>query len=404
MNDNCAFRVYFNRIAHDKYTYDNYDRVATRSFDTNLTKQGFERVETYDRDVYGRAVRTDNDIVGQGGKIDSYTTYVSDIFGRTTDIKTYSDDKGSFELHQTKEYNQYGDATKTTSYNAQNQVSRIFNSESDEYNRQAIHWTDNNYNGKFDGNETKHILTRDPANGRLISRIEKYANGSPELNVKFYYDETDRHVATLFDKNNNGTIEKGDTYSVRQYFEGSRSLVDYFERYQGKQESNGVAFGEPNMEEGLQLVDVLKLHYSYSGQSLGTLYADGERVFKNWAYNGGNGAPVSSSTEDYTDSKFEPLLEQIGGTLREINLSNATQSTDIAFDNDTLAKLSGNNTTRKLIINGDNTDTVRLKDHAEFKEIENVKEGKNDYKQYTTEVDGQQYTLLIDTDINVVLA
>ncbi|QLB39548.1 hypothetical protein [Mannheimia pernigra] len=370
----------------------------------NLTKQGFERVETYDRDVYGRIVRTDNDIVGQGGDIDAYTTYEYDIFGRNTDIKAYSDDKGSFELHQTKEYNQYGDATKTTSYNAQNQVSRIFNSESDEYNRQAIYWTDNNYNGKFDGNEIKHILTRDPTNGRLISRIEKYANGSPELKVIFYYDETDLHVATLFDKNNNGTIEKGDTYWVRQYFEGSRSLVDYFELYNGKKESDGVRFGEPNMEDGLKLYQLHKLHYSDSGQSLGTIYANGESEFLNWAYNGGNGAPVRSSTEDYTDSKFEPLLEQIGGTLREINLSNATQSTDIAFDNDTLAKLSGKSSTRKLLINGDATDTVRLKDHAEFKEIENVKEGKNDYKQYTTEVDGQQYTLLIDTDINVVLA
>ncbi|MFA9489546.1 hypothetical protein [Mannheimia sp. E16BA] len=372
--------------------------MATRSFDTNTEKEGFERKETYHYNNLNQLVRTDRDTFDVGGDIDAYVTYERDVFGREKVIKVHSDAQGSFELHQIKEYDAYGYVNKVTSYNAQNQVSRIYNSEANEYGREVVSWVDTNQNGKFDGNEVMLLKTLSSVDGRLLSRIDRYANGSADVTVRLHYDQTDLHRATLFDNNNNGSIDKGERYAVRKYFEGSRSQIDSFDYYQGTQDD--VAFGILEPTDGLKLVQVQKLHYSDSGQSLGTVYANGERVFTGWSYNGGNGAAIRSSTEDYTDGKFQPLLEQIGGALERINLSNATQSTDIALDNNVLAKL----TKSKLTINGDATDTVRLKDNAEFTQIENTKVGSNEYEQYTTEVDGQQYTLLIDTDINVVLA
>ncbi|MEG9486997.1 hypothetical protein [Mannheimia indoligenes] len=296
-----------------------------------------------------------------------------------------------------------------TSYNAQNQVSRIYNTEKDQYGREVIYWVDNNRNGKFDGDEVKHFVERDPVDGKLISRLETYANGSPDQMVRFHFDETALHRATLFDTNKNGMIDTGERYDIRKFIEGSRTQVDYLDIYLGTQD--GVTYGvEP--VEGLKFNQVQKIHYSESGQSLGTIYGNGEREFKSWSYNGGSGGTVRSSVEDYTDSKFEPLLAQIGGKLERIDLSNATQSTQITLDNDVLAKLSSQvkptkavgDTTESLVltINGDATDKVNLKDYNEFTKAEGtVKVGSNDYDKLTTEVEGKTYTLLVDTDIKL---
>lgn len=150
---------------------------------------------------------------------------------------------------------------------------------------------------------------------------------------------------------------------------------------------------------GTTLKVVRKVHYDNNNAAIATFRGDAKGVYHTLNYDGYD--KPRSSSEDFTQEHYNELFKQVGGNLKTVNFTNDKHSTEITLNKDVLAKL----TKSQLLVNGDSTDTVTLKDKADFTELENtVKKGNNDYKQYTTEVDGQPYTLLIDSDINVVLA
>ena len=110
---------------------------------------------------------------------------------------------------------------------------------------------------------------------------------------------------------------------------------------------------------------------------------------------------VVSSNEDYTTESWQRFFDKVGGKIGVINLSDARAATEITLDNDVLRKIT---TDSQLRILGDKTDTINLKDSNEYMKLEETKKvGTNDCHQYTTEVGGDTYTLLIDTDVNVNL-
>ncbi|QLB39550.1 hypothetical protein [Mannheimia pernigra] len=380
MNDNCAFRVYFNRIAHDKYTYDNYDRVATRSFDTDSKKEGFERVDTYHRDVYGRTVRTDNDIVGQGGDIDGYITYERDIFGRNEIEKSYSNDQ--LNSHTERKYDLYDRQAKRIIYDVDGKPSQTIETKYNAYNRPTEIWFDQNSNGVFDGKEGKQIYEYNPDRIHLVlSRTDIYADGR-EYKGKWTYDDFERRIAVHQDDNENGKID-GNEYNWQISHIGETRFMDIIREY-----------------TGTTLKVVRKVHYDNNNGAIATFRGNAEGVYHTLNYDGYD--KPRSSSEDFTQEHYNELFKQVGGNLKAVNFTNDKHSTQITLDNNVLAKLTKSTPELTLAINGDATDTVKLKDYGEFtKAAETVKIGKNTYDKLTTDVEGKTYTLLVDTDIKL---
>ena len=93
-------------------------------------------------------------------------------------------------------------------------------------------------------------------------------------------------------------------------------------------------------------------------------------------------------------------LADVGDKLNYITLSNTTASTTLTLNKATIAAISQTG----FQVRGDATDTVNLTDitSAEKLSATTTVSGQN-YNQYQFEVEGNTYTLLVDTDINVVL-
>nr|WP_176809303.1 hypothetical protein [Mannheimia pernigra]QLB39539.1 hypothetical protein HV559_00810 [Mannheimia pernigra] len=346
-----------------------------------MTKQGFERVETYHRDVYGRVVRTDNDIVGQGGDIDGYTTYERDIFGRDTISKSYANGQlnrnieNKYDVYDRKlkiiynDVNGVPDQTIERKYNAHNLITEIF--------------FDKNNNGIFDGKDNKLSYEY---NTNVIhwvsSRTDINAANGIKVKSKWRYDDLDRRIATHQDVNENNKIDENEKNWKISYI-GQTSTMDTIAEY-----------------IGTTLNIARKVHYDNNNTAIATFRADADGVYRTLNYDGYD-RPLSSS-EDFTQEHYNELFKQVGGNLKAVNFTNDKHSTQITLDNNVLAKLTKSTPELTLAINGDATDTVKLKDYGEFtKAAETVKIGSNTYDKLTTEVEGKTYTLLVDTDIKL---
>ncbi|MFA9501010.1 hypothetical protein ACERCG_11450 [Mannheimia sp. E30BD] len=356
--------------------------MATRSFDTNTEKEGFERKETYHYNNLNQLVRTDRDTFDVGGDIDAYVTHERDVFGRDGEIKTYSNASGDLESHYINERDVYGNISKQTIFGIDGQITRVNNYTRDARGLEIKNEIDWNGDGIYNDLDTVIISVRDDTpQGNIISQLQSYADGRPEVYTIWGYDGFGRHNSTHSDTNKNGQIDEGERAS-KVSFVGESTLIDVITVYSGN-----------------ELQHLQKIHYSDNNIILGSFYSDANSVYHTLSYNG-YGGTRRSSTEDFTESHYDALFKQIGGAIKTLNMSNANYQTDITLDNNVLAKL----TKSELVVNGDATDTIRLKDNTEFTQLDNVTRGRQEYEQYQTEVDGQQYTLLIDTDINVVLA
>ncbi|MFA9617478.1 hypothetical protein ACERCE_12270, partial [Mannheimia sp. E15BD] len=313
-------------------------------------------------------------------------------FGRDKVIRNYQAD-GTLIWKREYEYDEYGYQTKVTNYSSETEKSFINHYTRDEFGRVKTVYEDKNANGIYDVGDLKQTLIYDQnLNSNYAERIDEWVNadGASGKNHNYYkYNEFGRRLTNYADRNDNKTLD-GDEVLNKYSYIGNTNLFDIIEDYRGgdKQE---------------HLYQIRKFIYQDAGIS-GTHIAHlSENVAKSDAtlvY--GTAGFHYSTKDDYTSEKWRALLDNYENKIIQINLTNARASTDITVDNDVIAKISKNAT---FTINGDSTDTVRLKDNTDFTKLDaTVKRGSNDYAQYTTEVDGQQYTLLIDTDINVVLA
>ncbi|QTM01249.1 hypothetical protein [Mannheimia sp. ZY171111] len=384
MNDNCAFRVYFNRIAHDKYTYDNYDRVATRSFDTDSKKEGFERIDTYHRDVYGRVVRQDNNFTGDELLINGYSTYRLDLYGREV-VRRIFDSQDRLTQKQELKHDIYDRVIKRTSYTNEDTINLSHITTHDEYGRTVTIGADNNLNGKFDLGDTwrTHFYNNQ---GLVEKAIDRIKDGTDRVTI-YHYDELNRIDSTFWDQNNNGKFDGDDVKHINTYH-GQTNDQDTITRFFAKDETTPV-----------KIEKFIYLNAGEAGQKLGMLHAWNGKDFTDLAYN--VWGSVISSTEDYTTENWHRFFDKVGGHIQVINMSDARAKTEITLDNDVLRKIT---TGSELRIAGDSTDVVNLKNSHEFKKLDETKKVSNqEYNQYTTQVDGHDYTLLIDTDITTNL-
>ena len=372
------------KSAANKYTYDTYNRVATREFDSNTENEGAEKVENYTYDSYGRVVRTEyNNLIT---KTTSYDTNERDQFGQNLKTTTYDANNNVTEMTQ-YDYNLYGRTAKRYFLTQDGDVDWVREYTYNAQGQSIREYDDRNVIGKWDkGDVIKEFTRSDDAVGLIVGR-KQTDNVDPIELVRHFvitYDEFNRQVLDFEDKDVNGKISVGEHYNQRIY-EGTNTVANTFHYKTG-------AEGEDVLRYTVQI------NRDEKELTISRFVSNNKGEFETLHYDGW-GAP-QSSTEDYTTEKFQTLFDKFGGKLKTLNLSNETQSTEITFDNDTLAKM----TAGRLVINGDKTDTINLKDSAEFSKQEAmVKEGANDYVQYTTEVGGDTYTLLIDTDVNVNL-
>ncbi|QTM01251.1 hypothetical protein [Mannheimia sp. ZY171111] len=385
MNDNCAFRVYFNRIAHDKYTYDNYDRVATRSFDTDSKKEGFERVDTYQYDQYGRGIRADSNFTGDNLTINSYSKKEFDLYGRVSterifdsnDVLTKKNDYG---------YDAYGQRIRETTYATEDSINIQFLKERDEYGRYIKDGRDLNMNGVIDLGDSYRVYTYNDQ-GRPYKTYDVLANGDKTATSLWFYDEFGRRVYSIIDANDNGKWDDREYKHVDTYH-GTRTDRD-----------ETITYTYPDDKNPIRIMKFVYQNAGDQGYQIGTLDAPQGKEFKSFSHN--VYGSVVSSTEDYTTENWHRFFDKVGGHIQVINMSDARAKTEITLDNDVLRKIT---TGSELRIAGDSTDVVNLKNSHEFKKLDETKKVSNqEYNQYTTQVDGHDYTLLIDTDITTNL-
>ncbi|MEG9486996.1 hypothetical protein [Mannheimia indoligenes] len=315
-----------------------------------------------------------------------------DEFGRDKVIRNYQAD-GTLIWKRVYEYDEYGYQTKYTNYSSETQKSFINHYTRDEFGRVKTLNEDKNANGIFDVGDLKQTITYDQnLNSNYSERIDEWVNadGAKGSSHGIYtYDELNRRATDFSDKNGNKQLD-GNEILTKSFYHGQSGVLDIHKLYLGGDKPE-------------QLYEIRKFIYQdagISGTQIASLVEDVVKADATLAY--GTANFHHTTKDDYTSEKWRALLDNYENKIIQINLTNARASTDITVDNDVIAKISKNAT---FTINGDSTDTVRLKDNTDFTKLEaTVKHGNNDYEQYTIEVGGQQYTLLIDTDINVVLA
>ncbi|MFA9489563.1 hypothetical protein [Mannheimia sp. E16BA] len=384
-----SYWVLINQECDDKYTYDTYNRTATREFDADFSegKDGAERIENYTYDNYGRLIETKEDILGDAIDVNSRMVRERDEFGRDKVIRNYQAD-GTLIWKREYEYDEYGYITKFTNYSSETNKSFINSYTRDEFGRVFTLWEDKNANEIFDVGDLKQTLIYNQSiNSNYAERIDESVSSKTH---NFYtYDELNRRVTSFRDKNGNKQVDGNEVFTKYSYI-GETGITDVMENYRGGDKLE-------------QLYEVRKIIYQDAGISGSHIAALNENVTKaeTTLYYGVSSLHYSTK-DDYTSEKWRALLDNYENKIIQINLTNARASTDITVDNDVIAKISKNPTLR---INGDGTDTVRLKDSSEFTKLEaKVNAGSNEFHQYTTTVEGESYTLQIDTDINVVLA
>ena len=381
--------------ASNTYTYDIYGRNLTRSYETDSTHDGFERVETYIRDVYGNTVRTNNDVLGDSVDINSYTTIIRDHLGREIENISYAN--GVLSSRVVTEYNQYNQAIKRSVYNSLDgkPVSATIYTYN-ERGQTIREWSDRDASGVFDKNDAIFEYTRaSDAAGTILARRD--ITPTSDTTSQWFYDYMGRRIMTLHDLDGDREIDAGEQ-NWRFTFYGNTNAMNTIRIYSGED----------------TLVSIQKLTYNGQSQQIARVRGGADDIYRTFDYDG-YGAPrnyIDDLTTEWRDLYNDDLFAEIGNSISTINLSNATAKTDITIDSNAIAKLSSGvtpttatgDTTQTIVltINGDATDSVRLKDYSEFTKVEGtVKVGSNNYDKLTTEVEGKTYTLLVDTDINL---
>ncbi|MCW9717133.1 hypothetical protein [Avibacterium sp. 21-599] len=372
---------------HHAYKYDPYGNETTRLIDNKPNEgdsNGFDRVETYHRDAYGNVIRVDrNNHNTDTDIIDEYTTYKNDLYNKAKETNTY-DAENHLTRYIKKEFNQYGYESKSED---NNQIITI--AQQDAYGRSLRIEYDKNKSGELDKGDVIYEYTYDNATGLFKSNKVSFYKSNTEVDVtnyKYSYDGLNRRIASHQDTNDDGLVNNGERVDKSYYYDNT-SKLDYIEIYSGD-----------------QLVSKDKFFYLNGGSAfLGRvqqLKGDAPNTYSRIYYDGYGSQ--KNSVEDYTDEQHQSWIEQIGGNINRITLTSKSSSTEITLDSQTIAKLSENATGNTLKIEGDSTDSINLKDASDFAKGEDVNQSNNTYHSFTTTVEGKQYTLLVDTDINLL--
>ncbi|QLB43421.1 hypothetical protein [Mannheimia pernigra] len=379
----------------NQYTYDIYNRRLTRYFDTDREKGGFERNETYHYNNLDQLVKVDR-AAGESQEIEGYTILVKDRFDNTLKYEARNAD-GSLVSKVIHKYDQYGYLTQRDTYSGNDVLTIVHKYEKrDERGYIIKELSDTGVIEQRNAGDTIFEYTRDAFNTVLTRKNTRFNDDGEIASVTkevWGYDPLGRRISTHIDTNEDGEISAGES-NQKMTFYGESNLVNLTHTYVGD-EYRGTF---KTVHDNLNIAQV-------------RFFAGKDREYNRFDYDGAR--TPRNYTDDLTTWKQE-FYEEIGDKIRTINLSDTRASTVITLDNDTLAKLSSGVKPTKakdsgkdsiiLTINGDKTDTVNLKDNTEFKKLANIRGGKEEYEQYQTEVGDQTYTLLIDTDVNVVLA
>ncbi|QLB39554.1 hypothetical protein [Mannheimia pernigra] len=379
----------------NQYTYDTYGRTNKRWFDTDSKKEGFERNETYHYNNLDQLVKVDR-AAGESQEIEGYTILVKDRFDNTLKYEARNAD-GSLVSKVIHKYDQYGYLTQRDTYSGNDVLTIVHKYEKrDERGYIIKELSDTGVIEQRNAGDTIFEYTRDAFNTVLTRKNTRFNDDGEIASVTkevWGYDPLGRRISTHIDTNEDGEISAGES-NQKMTFYGESNLVNLTHTYVGD-EYRGTF---KTVHDNLNIAQV-------------RFFAGKDREYNRFDYDGAR--TPRNYTDDLTTWKQE-FYEEIGDKIRTINLSDTRASTVITLDNDTLAKLSSGVKPTKakdsgkdsiiLTINGDKTDTVNLKDNTEFKKLANIRGGKEEYEQYQTEVGDQTYTLLIDTDVNVVLA
>ncbi|QTM01254.1 hypothetical protein [Mannheimia sp. ZY171111] len=278
----------------------------------------------------------------------------------------------------------YDHEVKRTTYTAEDKINISQIITRDEYGRIVIIGQDRDLNGEFGLGDTWRTYFYD--DGKAYKIIDRQANGNDNVNL-YFYDDFNRRNLIVADDNKNDIFDGNDVKNIITYH-GQTNFQDTLTQFSAKDETTPVKINK-----------VIYLNAGEAGQMLGFLHAWNGKDFTDLAYN--VYGSVVSSTEDYTTENWQRFFDKVGGHIEVINMSDARAKTEITLDNDVLRKIT---TGSELRIAGDSTDVVNLKNSHEFKKLDETKKVANqEYNQYTTQVDGHDYTLLIDTDITTNL-
>lgn len=330
----------------EKYT--TYDRNAlgkateTKTYTGSNTTPDQTTRDTVD--VYGRV--THQDIYNAAGTLITATDSVYDAQGKLVDwyrdmapVGTHS----SGDVHAHYEYNDQGQMTKQErSYDYKSANPTIGDTTwftYDALGRQSVLQQDYDRDGKVSSKTDLVVTYEYNSLGQQVVQINVNGDGTPR---NTYYTDRDVGGTPLY--------AYGDTLS-----DGTVDIVGF---------GNVFGVGGKSQVEDL----------------------------RTWVQNGNFVPKNQIEAAAFSSLDFKGITA--------IQLSNNTNSTDITLDNKVIKALAPK---APLYIRGDATDTVNYKGNDLVDTGKTRKVGAETYKEYTTNVEGTTYTVLIDSDINTII-
>ena len=350
----------------------------------NYADGSIDTAQIYTLDVYGRISKTENDLANNNS-IDSVTYYSRDELGRTTQVEVDSENDGKINTRTSYVLNEYGQVIRDEfDSNNDGTVDRIYEYKYNAVGQRYEVYHDRTANG-LTADDSTSISTFN-ALGQVVIREDYRGDGTLSAYNMFSYDSNgyqyrretdydfDKQISSAKDRIVIVSYDKGMGYSIKEtVFDGTNKLL-YSDSIERNAAGNILRSYRDTLDDGT--IEWME--------------------FGIWG-----GQYTIAHTEDFTTWSNEQLNRLNG--MPTITLSNSSASTNIILDKSVIARIDPASNT--LTVRGDSTDSVNLKTQSDFTKLDTTKvvSGQT-YDQYTTQVDGEIYTLLIDNDIAVTFS
>ena len=346
-------------------TFDALGRVITSGIDIDANNS-IDQWYYNSYDANNNLVLQETDLTNTGS-VTAKTLREYDALGRVTKQYIDSDNNGSYNSSSTNTYDVYGRLIKAESDTDNDGNPNVINYFTyDSNGLRTTLWIDRTANGDT-SDDSKYQYTYDDA-GRLIAEIQTSSGTS--TNYTYEYDELGRRSASY--QYVNGQQTAVFTY---EYLGSTDKVLKMLASY-----TNGFVRSVEN-----EYNDALQIIHAYSDdRNNGSI-----EMLTFGDFNGSNTISYSTDLSQWSEEK----LAKLGTGLTTIRLSNASFSSTLSIDNETIAKISNGG----LRIEGDATDTVNLTGLS--KSIETRVVGNHTYNVYTGDANGETLSVLIDNDI-----
>ncbi|QLB41521.1 hypothetical protein HV560_00980 [Mannheimia pernigra] len=390
----------------ETYKLNAYGRSSETLFDID-GNGSTDRREVYKYYPDGTLEKKEIDI-GNTNSIDSSETYIRDALGRTTTKLLDNENNGSTNSAVHYTYDEYGrvtsvrrdsdnnlatpDYVETITYDASGNRERLYIDKtgngvtSDDI---LYHFTSTNYGQHYT------VTEYDPSRAGEYIKSPLEINNPNKAALRYirtnHYDDFGRATIWEIDRDGDGKLDKA-IDSTRHFsydYDENNLNSKAFEKETSWKSINGL--GKTNKIEYFE-------HDSFGSTKLTMIDFEGNGSIDQLVIGHAGGQADKAFHLDMTDSR-DWTAEKLAklANVRFIQLSNEQTESVLTLDQNALKALS-----KEVRILGDAKDTIHLEGIALRNLNSPTTIDKQIYNQYSTDIDGSTYKLIIDADINIL--